>query len=135
MQKIRTHFLKCRFSTSIWPVELELTWILVQISNFQRENLIHWHSELFSCLAYSLFATSRHNSVGTFAVVALMTGNIRFSIAAPSMTFTLSLMYNFKVQWLMNTFQKNICLCLVGFLFCSFVLESKVWIFAPEPTN
>jgi len=32
------------------------------------------YTELFSCLAYSLFASSRHNSVGTFAVVALMTG-------------------------------------------------------------
>ena len=37
-----------------------------------------WNSilELFSCLIYSLFATSRQNSVGTFAVVALMTGSM-----------------------------------------------------------
>ena len=32
--------------------------------------------ELFSCLIYSLLATSRQNSVGTFAVVALMTGSM-----------------------------------------------------------
>ena len=34
------------------------------------------YTELFSCFAYAPFATSRHNSVGTFAVVALMSGSM-----------------------------------------------------------
>lgn len=34
------------------------------------------YTELFSCVLYSLFGTSRHNSVGTFAVVSLMTGSV-----------------------------------------------------------
>ena len=65
--------------TGFWPVESEFRWIVVQINILDVKRLIHWHLELFSCLAYSLFATSRHNSVGTFAVVALMTGNFGIS--------------------------------------------------------
>ena len=34
------------------------------------------YTELFSCVLYSLFGTSRHNSVGTFAVISLMTGAV-----------------------------------------------------------
>ena len=34
------------------------------------------YTELFSCLGYAPFASSRHNSVGTFAVVALMSGSM-----------------------------------------------------------
>ena len=34
------------------------------------------YTELWSCLLYSLFGTSRHASVGTFAVLSLMTGSL-----------------------------------------------------------
>ena len=34
------------------------------------------YTELFSCVIYSLFGTSRHISVGTFAIISLMTGPI-----------------------------------------------------------
>ena len=43
------------------------------------------YTELWSCLLYSLFGTSRHASVGTFAVLSLMTGSLVDQYVDPSM--------------------------------------------------
>uniref|UniRef100_A0A8L8JU84 Sulfate_transp domain-containing protein n=1 Tax=Heligmosomoides polygyrus TaxID=6339 RepID=A0A8L8JU84_HELPZ len=48
------------------------------------------YTSFFPVLAYMLFGTSRHNSLGSFAVVAIMTGNIVSKYAVPSGTINVT---------------------------------------------